>query len=571
MASIEKLEARLDGIGHLLGDRYIVVPPYQRAYSWADEQVEDLLKDFSDAIRERNAEYFLGTVVLTTNKDGPHAVIDGQQRLATTSILICAIRNYFYSVGDAERGNTLHAEFLARKDRRDLTEIPHLKLMPGDNTFYERAILAKPDDGAKLEYGKGVHKALPPSQARLESAMKIATKYVQKLVDQTKEPTKLLMDWIDFLEKKGKVIVVEVNDEAAAYTIFEVLNDRGLDLSVADLLKNYLFRMAEDRVTETQQNWTSMASRLESSGAEEKELRTFIRHVWSSEHGLTREKDLYDAIRKRVDSKQRAVAFADALNKAAPIYMALDNPSDELWKQYGPQVRESVEALQILKAVQIRPLVLAILRQFEVTEVRKALPMLVCWTVRFMITGKLGSGPLELGYSERAKDVSTGAIKTSKQLYDASKGFLVADADFEQAFATARVSQHYLARFYLRVLERQNGTKGDGELVVNPNEDAVNLEHIMPQTRDPHWTASVTADQHSALVKRLGNLALLDKALNGQSGNLAFIDKIATLKESKITLTNQIASNQTWTSVEIDARQKTLAKLAIQAWPASSR
>ncbi len=571
MASIEKLEARLDGIGHLLGDRYIEVPPYQRAYSWTDEQVEDLFKDFSDAIRERNAEYFLGTVVLTTNKDGPHAVIDGQQRLATTSILICAIRNYFYSISDAERGDTLHAEFLARKDRRDLTEIPHLKLMPGDNTFYERAILAKPAGGGKAEDGKGAQKALPPSQARLESAFKTATRYVQKLVDQTKEPTKVLMDWVDFLEKKGKVIVVEVNDEAAAYTIFEVLNDRGLDLSVADLLKNYLFRMAEDRVAETQQNWTSMASRLESSGAEEKELRTFIRHVWSSEYGLTREKDLYDAIRKRVDSKQRAVVFADVLNKAAPIYMALDNPSDELWKQYGPQVRESVEALQILKAIQIRPLVLAILRKFEVAEVRKVLPMLVCWTVRFMITGKLGSGPLELGYSERAKDVSAGNIKTSKQLYDASKGFLVADADFEQAFATARVSQHYLARFYLRVLEKQNGAKGDGELVVNPNEDAVNLEHIMPQTRDPHWTASVTTEQHAAFLKRLGNLALLDKALNGQSGNLPFADKIAALKGSKIALTSEIAMYRTWTPTEIDARQRALAGLAVKAWPAAPR
>lgn len=571
MASIEKLEARLDGIGHLLGDRYIEVPPYQRAYSWTDEQVEDLFKDLSDAIRERNAEYFLGTVVLTTNKDGPHAVIDGQQRLATTSILICAIRNHFYSIGDAERGDTLHSEFLARKDRRDLTEIPHLKLMPGDNSFYERAILAKPDPGTKNVDGKGAHKALPPSQARLESALKIATKYVQKLVDQTNEPTKVLMDWIDFLEKKGKVIVVEVNDEAAAYTIFEVLNDRGLDLSVADLLKNYLFRMSEDRVTETQQNWTSMASRLETSGAEEKELRTFIRHVWSSEYGLTREKDLYDAIRKRVDGKHRAVAFADGLNKAAPIYMALDNPSDELWKQYGSQVRESVEALQILKAIQIRPLVLAILRQFDVAEVRKALPMLVCWTVRFMITGKLGSGPLELGYSDRAKDVSTGNIKTSRQLYDASKGFLVTDAEFEQAFATARVSQHYLARFYLRVLEKHNGANGDGELIVNPNEDAVNLEHIMPQTRDPHWTNSITIGEHAAFLKRLGNLALLDKALNGQSGNLPFADKIPAFKGSKIALTNQIATHQTWTTAEIDARQKALAKLAVKAWPATPR
>lgn len=571
MASIEKLEARLDGIGHLLGDRYIEVPPYQRAYSWTDEQVEDLLKDLSDAIRERTAEYFLGTVVLTTNKDGPHAVIDGQQRLATVSIVICAIRNYFYSVGDNERGDTLHSEFLARKDRRDLTEIPHLKLMPGDNSFYEQAILAKPTAGAIAERVKGVPRVLPPSQARLESAMKIATKHVKQLVDQTKEPTKVLMDWIDYLEKRGKVIVVEVNDEASAYTIFEVLNDRGLDLSVADLLKNYLFRMAGDRVAEAQQHWASMAARLETSGVEEKELRTFIRHVWSSEHGLTREKDLYEAIRKRVDSKQRAVAFADGLNKAAPSYLALFNPSDELWKQYGSHVRESVEALQILKAIQIRPLVLAVLRHFEPAEVRRALPMLVCWTVRFTITGKLGSGPLEQGYSERAKDVSSGAVKTTRQLYDASKGFLVADADFKEAFATARVSQHYLARFYLRVLEGQNVASSDSELIVNPNEDAVNLEHVMPQSRDPHWTASVTVEQHAAFFKRLGNLALLDKTLNGQSGNLAFADKLQALRASKITLTSQIASYQTWTSSEIDARQKQLADLAIKAWPAVPR
>lgn len=173
MASIEKLEARLDGIGHLLGDRYIEVPPYQRAYSWTDEQVEDLFKDFSDAIRERNSEYFLGTVVLTTNKDGPHAVIDGQQRLATTSILICAIRNYFYSINDAERGDALHAEFLARKDRRDLTEIPHLKLMPGDNAFYERVILAKPAGGAKAEDGKGAQKALILSTSCPRPAIRI--------------------------------------------------------------------------------------------------------------------------------------------------------------------------------------------------------------------------------------------------------------------------------------------------------------------------------------------------------------------------------------------------------------
>src|SRR5438552_15669442 len=98
MAPIDRLDARLDGIGHVLADRYIVVPPYQRPYSWTDEQITDLLRDLSDAIRDKDAEYFLGTVVLTKNKEGSHFVIDGQQRLATVSIVICAIRNYFHRV-----------------------------------------------------------------------------------------------------------------------------------------------------------------------------------------------------------------------------------------------------------------------------------------------------------------------------------------------------------------------------------------------------------------------------------------------------------------------------------------
>jgi hypothetical protein len=109
-----------------------------------------------------------------------------------------------------------------------------------------------------------------------------------------------------------------------------------------------------------------------------------IRHVWASQHGLTREKDLYDRIRTTITSKQRAVDFAKELSDQATVYAALDNPSHEFWKPYGSAVRESIDALNILKATQIRPLVLAILRHFDDKEVKWALPMLTCWTVRFL-------------------------------------------------------------------------------------------------------------------------------------------------------------------------------------------
>lgn len=568
MSKVEKLEARLDGIGHLLADRYIVVPPYQRAYSWTPEQIEELLRDLSDAMRAREGEYFLGTVVLTKHKAGQHAVIDGQQRLATVSILICAIRNHFYAIGDAERADELHRDYLAKKELRGLSETAHLVLMAADNGFYEEHILPKSSAIAK-EKAKA-KRNLSASNARLEAALQLCTEHVSTLAKTTNTPAIVLLDWVEYLNDKAKVIVVEVNDEAAAYTIFEVLNDRGLELSVSDLLKNFIFRVAGDKVNEAQEHWSKMVGILEGSGAEEKALKNFIRHVWASRNGITREKDLYDKIRKHVTGKQRAVSFAKGLSQSAVVYAALDNPSDELWKEYGPSVREAVEALQLLKATQIRPLLLAILGHFEAKEVRRALPMLVCWTVRFMVVGKLGSGPLESGYADRAQEISSGSISTASHLYEASKGFLGTDAEFEQSFAVARSSAQYLARFYLRVLERQNSDAAGAELIVNPNVDAVNLEHIMPQSRTPHWGA-ISVEQHESYVKRLGNLALLDRGLNEKSGNLSFKDKVQALAMSKISMTRDIATAATWGIDAIEERQKRMAKLAVKAWPMKPR
>ena len=568
MSKIDKLEARLDGIGHLLADRYIVVPRYQRVYSWTDEQIEELLRDLSDAMRKKETEYFLGTVVLTKHSASQHAVIDGQQRLATISILICAIRNYFFAIGDAERGDELHRDYLAKKELRGLSETPHLTLMASDNGFYESYILPKPNPTAKEKVK--AKKGLPASNARLETALRLCAEHVSSLAKTTHTPAVVLLDWIDYLNDKAKVIVVEVNDEAAAYTIFEVLNDRGLELSVSDLLKNFIFRVAGDKVNEAQAHWSLMVGILEGSGAEEKALKTFVRHFWASRNGVTREKDLYDKIRKQVTSKQRAVSFAKNLSELARVYAALDNPSDELWKEYGPSVREAIEALQLLKATQIRPLLLAVVANFETTEVRRALPMLVCWTVRFMVVGKLGSGPLEGGYADRAQEVSSGKIITASQLFDASKGFLASDADFEQGFAVARSSAQYLARFYLRVLEKQNSAAAGGEMIVNPSVDAVNLEHIMPQTREPHWKA-IAAEQHDAYVNRLGNLALLDRLLNEKSGNLPFADKVNALRASMISMTREVGAAKTWDEHAIDDRQKQMAKIAVKAWPLKPR
>jgi hypothetical protein len=482
MPTLERLDVQLSGLGAILANRRVAVPPYQRLYAWTDTEIDDLFRDLSDAIRKQESEYFLGTIVLTKSDFSHQMIIDGQQRLTTTSILICAIRDYFSRRGDSERARTLQDDYLAKKDFETLEVTPRIRLNDRDHEFYCQRILAiAPEERQKA-------KPETPSQKLLDEAAAKACTFVQQLVSTTQEPHIILIEWIKYIKEKAKVIVVEVANEANAFTIFEVLNDRGLDLSVVDLLKNFLFKQAGDRVSEAQTSWVNITAVLEALG-ERDVIKTFIRHVWSSRHGLTREKDLYDAIRKQITSKQSAITCIKDLEQKAKIYAALGNPGHEYWKPYGSTVSQAVEALGTLRAIQIRPLLIAVLSAFDPKEIRRSLPMLVAWTVRFLIVGASGSGPLETNYSERAKEVSDGTIRTASALWKAMQQIVPLDDIFREEFARATVSTQYLARYYLGVIEayQQGGTE---EIIVNPSEEKVTLEHILPQTPSPAWAHS---------------------------------------------------------------------------------
>ena len=82
------------GLASILGQNKLTVPPNQRDYSWTTRQVQTLFQDFARSIAESDSTYFPGTIVTTPRLDGGLEVVDGQQRLATTAILLAEIRNY---------------------------------------------------------------------------------------------------------------------------------------------------------------------------------------------------------------------------------------------------------------------------------------------------------------------------------------------------------------------------------------------------------------------------------------------------------------------------------------------
>jgi hypothetical protein len=563
MSSLEKLDAQLVGIGQMIKATRFSVPIYQRPYSWTDIEVDELCRDLGDALRSPKEDYFLGTVVTARSTASRMTIIDGQQRLVTVSIIVAAVRDYFVSVGQTERAQEIERDYLFKRELRTMEATPHILLTPEDRDFFTQAVATIPTPPATRTVTPAT-----PAQQRLARATEIATTFVKGLSTTTKTPDDLLVDLVEFLNEYAKVVFVSVASESSAYVIFEVLNDRGLELSITDLLKNFIFRTADDRVAEAQTAWTQMTA-LMNELATEADLKVFVRHYWSSHHGMTRERDLYAAIRKHVTTKAQAVDLAKALQESAAVYASLGNPSSDVWDELDNVVRESIEVLDQLGVTQLRPLLLAIFNKFEPIEIAKAMPMIVGWTVRFLICGSGGSGTLEAAYSDRAKEVSDVKYKTTADLYAAMAAIVPDDKTFEARFASATVSNANLAKYYLRVIEHQKRATNEDELVVNPSE-AVNLEHVLPKTPGADWSHIPVADQ-KGLLKRIGNLTLLHSKRNNRIGNASFDKKKDVFKNSAVQITREICAYPAWDEAAIAARQAELAKIAVKAWRAKPR
>jgi uncharacterized protein with ParB-like and HNH nuclease domain len=555
MSQMQEIKIHLDGVSNVLKTKRFRVPAYQRSYSWEQEHIQSLLNDVHDAIKNKEKEYFLGSIVVTGPTDQRYEVVDGQQRLTTVSLLIAAIKDIFDRDGDTEVVSSVRTEFLASTDRKTKEKEPKLILNEVDNELYQELIdgIAKAD-GAR--YPRQSHKRL------IEAANSIY-KYMEEMCAKSKDSEADLHAWLDYLEVNLKVIVVTAPDDSNAFIIFETLNDRGLELAISDLLKNYLFHRSGDKIEETKNRWLSMVAVLESA-SDDPLIVTYLRQFAMSKYGLVREKELFGLIKRKITSKKTALQFSTELAVTAKVYSALINTEHEHWNKFDHSVRENIATMNLLGMTQIRPLLLAILEKFDPINVKRSFEKLVSAAVRFQIVGGVGGGSLERMYAETAKSVSDGTISTVQELLKAFSS-LPTDSVFEQAFAIASISKQSLARYYLRSLEEGILSKEE-EKVPSKDTGRVNLEHVLPLNLNPDWTNEWSAEDARAFQKRIGNLALVSSRGNSTIGNDKFDEKKKLLGKSSFHFTSMIAKEKQWGKSEIDSRQKLMAKTAVKVW-----
>jgi hypothetical protein len=550
------------GIGHLLSDRLLAIPDYQRAYSWELDEVSELWFDLEHAMSTQVTEYFLGSVVTTKDPDADrHQVIDGQQRFATVSLLYAVIRDTFAGRSD-ERAADIEREVLFKQNLVTRVRDPRIILNAEDNETFRQLTMERADSRS-LNPTQDSHKRLIAAFEFFE--VKLA-KLIENLdADSWQQP---LLDWYGFVLEAARVIEVSVSDESRAFVIFETLNDRGLNLSTADLLKNHLFGQAGDRLDEAKLRWTQATAPFANADATLL-ADTFLRHFWASKQGVVRVKALYSLIKPEIHDPNTAIAFATELAGSAPLWAAMFDRDAPLWNKYSPGALAALDTLRNLGVEQCRPLLLAGLRMLAKPEMEKLLSLVVSWSVRWFVVGGGSAGVTERLYADAAKTVSDGTVTTAAEIAATFDTNVPLDREFERAFEDLTVRRGWLARYYLSALELAEAGDAEPELVPNQNVDQVNLEHVLPRNPTVSDWPSFSEEEIQNMRLLLGNQALLKKTHNTQIGNEAFSIKKPILAASDLALTAEIGAEPDWTPSTIRARQTRMAAMALRIWPRS--
>lgn len=533
-----------DRVAHILADRLLTVPSFQRSYAWETSNVEAFLADIKKA-REQGVAYFLGTVVFANNPSGSRQqIVDGQQRLATTAVLLIAIRDALRDFKRDDAAQKIDETYIRGYDLATEQHVERLRMNVDDESDYERLLARTPHE----ETSSGLFAAYEACRKHILQLAPTA-EYYRKLIEITTQ-----------LDESVQVLVAVASDLPEAYVIFETLNDRGADLTKADLLKNYLFSQAGEKFEVIQNQWISVTSRFEKAA----DLVRFIRYEHMSRRGHVTTRSLYRALQEDIgEGALGAQEYITRLQGALPVYEALRDPEADLWCGIDVDTRDAVLGFRRFGFESSIPLLLAAFRKWKTRDAAKLYVKVVGWSFRALFAGKLGGGSAEQAFSQAAIAVADGRAKTQADVRTGLASIFVEDSEFKSLFVNSGSITSARARYVLGQLERAARARANQTVEGMPDwaSRTVTIEHIFPRA------LARTDDEALAFTETLANMALLERSINRQAEDKSFDEKRGAYTRSGFILTSRLAELSSWESGAVKTRAQTLGHLAAIAWP----
>lgn len=550
----------------ILESAYYKIPRFQRPYLWDRENVEEF---WSDSVVEENGEHFIGSIVVYKSKDEFYGVVDGQQRLATITMILCALRNAL-----AEEGYTDLAEGSHRLiERRDINNKSQFVLQSETSYPYLQEYIQKfgsPETEPTVgEEEINLKNAFTLIEQKIDGAVESINTDTTLSQERKKETIKGKLTAIRNSILTLKLIFIELDDEDDAYVIFETLNTRGKDLRPTDLVKNHLTRLLRPKtesVDITKDKWNSLVELIEASSADIS-TDNFLHHLWLSQYDYVTAKKLFKAIRRKV-SKSNARDFLDILIRDSRLYRVINETAYGKWTRAEIGLRESINALNLFRVKQDMPMLLSIMREYHtgglnLKHVRRILTAIENFHFLFTaVTSQRSSGGISLMYAFHARGLyaansAEDKIEVLEELINKLRTKVPSYDEFEVNFFELRFSRKYtkqkkLVQYVLAKMDqkcRRPGAPVDYEQMT--------IEHLAPEN-----PGAGKAKLSDSVVAQIGNLILVDQTLNQNLTNKDFNEKKRILLSSSAWLDDEIKNATMWGSEQLQVRTKALANLA---------
>jgi alkylated DNA nucleotide flippase Atl1 len=548
----------------LEGAKQYQVPLYQRTYSWKKDQLvrlwEDVVQLAEDRMTAPALTHFIGSLVLAPSPaNGPAGVmeflvVDGQQRLTTLSLLLCAIRDHRAQAEDPMHRDRINEQYLVNRWKAGQHR---LKLLPtqADRPSYLACLDATPLAGSADPVG-------------------FAYRFFRTQLEASDDPD----DPADIERIEDAVIsglaLVSVTAQAGdnAHRIFESLNNTGLRLTQGDLLRNYLFMRLPTRGEAVYHAlWLPLQGMLSSSELEQLFWLDLVQR-----DPRIKQTDTYTAQQARLDRLASEEAIESEITRFARLagfLKTLLNPA----REPDPLVRLRLERLSAWGTTTVYPLLLHLLdRRDQGTasseEIARAMLYVESFFARRLIIGRATANINRILLSVVTEISPDKPVDEEVRSYlSAGRKYYASDAEIRTAtsaipfYLNGRPGQRALV---LRWLDESYGSK---EPVAY---DSLTIEHVLPQTPTPEWRRALSGDLsgnetfaelHAALVHTLGNLTLT--GYNSRLSNSPFPKKREQLLKSGLAMNQEIAQEPKWGRAEIQHRASQLAHQIAAIWP----
>ena len=602
---------------------YLEVPFFQRAYVWNRDNWEELLNTLS----QESSSIFVGAVILQKrekdgSRDKSYAVIDGQQRLTTLSILLCAcydhveddpslppaVANKYRFVVDGML-HTLDGDQFGLKMVHSVFDRDAFKLVVAQRDEV-------PDDaceGGVYHPERGIREN--SGVIKNEDASPIVACYnffYEKLKVKSDEFRRALLDKLTSdLDCNQFLVRVELTKDEDAQAIFDVINSTGVRLTHADIIKNDIFRLLLDRMGDSKESEEKVKDLHEELWAEVFLADAETREYWEKKsgkgdrqrpnielllHDFACIRGIYNPDEHKFEqlskvyreaigdfTKEELVALLEEIRGYAETYRKTFAVGRQDSYTYADQVKRLVHILAELKINTFNPYVLKLVHEGRIAgglseESKKELSDLETLVVRAAIVHSI---PCTKNYNKFCRQFLAGNYGPKELL--ANPDYYLDDARVAESLADMRFDNSLptLLLFWIELYRIKGALSSNEELKYR-----YSLEHVMPTKWQEHWAEVpvygdgdvVETDAwkrekvRARAIQGLGNMTILKKALNSKLRNKNFsVKKEEVLKNdlAMLSIASEVysATAESWDERTIRARTKVLAMEIVKIWP----